>query len=55
MKRDSTTGHRPGCYNFLYELIQGRTYGAPGLTALAVNSEGGREQLRGKNGQGDPP
>ena len=35
--------------------LQGRTFGAPGLTAPAVNSEGGREQLRGKSGQGDPP
>jgi len=35
--------------------LQGRTSGAPGLTAPAVNSEDGREQSRGKNGQGDPP
>jgi hypothetical protein len=34
---------------------QGRTFGAPGLTAPAVNGEDGREQLRGKSGQGDPP
>ena len=43
-----------GCYNFLYGF-QGRTSGAPGLTAPAVNSEDGREQSRGKSGQGDPP
>ena len=30
--------------------LQGRTSGAPGLTAPAVNSEDGREQLRGKSG-----
>jgi beta-phosphoglucomutase-like phosphatase (HAD superfamily) len=35
--------------------FQGRTFGAPGLTAQAVNSEDGREQLRGMSGQGDPP
>ena len=35
--------------------FQGRTFGAPGLTAQAVNSEDGREQLREKSGQGDPP
>jgi hypothetical protein len=35
--------------------LQGRTFGAPGLTAQAVSSEDGREQLRGGSGQGDPP
>ena len=35
--------------------FQGRTFGAPGLTALAVSSEDGREQSRGMSGQGDPP
>ena len=35
--------------------LQGRTFGAPGLTAQAMNSEDGREQLRGESGQGDPP
>jgi hypothetical protein len=35
--------------------FQGRTFGTPGLTALAVNSEDGREQSGGKNSQGDPP
>jgi len=34
---------------------QGRTFGAPGLTALAVSSEDGRGQSRGKIGRGDPP
>jgi hypothetical protein len=34
---------------------QGRTFGAPGLTAQAVGSENGHEQSRGKSGQGDPP
>jgi len=29
--------------------------GAPGLTAPAMNSQDGREQSRGKSGQGDPP
>ena len=52
---DNLGVHRPGCYNLLYELIQGRTFGAPGLTAPAVNSEDGREQSRGKSGQGDLP
>ena len=42
------------CYN-LPLRSQGRTFGAPGLTAPAVNSEDGHEQLRGKSGQGDPP
>jgi hypothetical protein len=32
--------------------LQGRTFGAPRLTALAVNSQDGREQVKGKNGQG---
>jgi hypothetical protein len=35
--------------------LQGRTSGAPGLTAQAVHSENGREQLREKSGQSDPP
>ena len=35
--------------------FQGRTSGAPGLTAPAVNSEDGREQPRGKEGQSGPP
>ena len=35
--------------------LQGRTFGAPGLTALVANSEDRREQVRGTNGQGDPP
>ena len=44
------------CDNFLYEgLFQGRTFGAPGLTAQAVEGEGGREQSGRKSGQGDPP
>jgi hypothetical protein len=43
------------CYNLLYERLQGRTFGAPGLTAPAVRSEDGREQSRGMSGQGDPP
>jgi len=34
------------CYNFLYDSLQGRTFGAPGLTALAVNGEDEREQPR---------
>ena len=38
----------------LYTASRAR-HGAPGLTAPAVNSEDGREQLREKNGQGDPP
>jgi hypothetical protein len=42
------------CEDFLHDH-QGRTFGAPGLTAPAVNSQGGREQSRGKSGQGDPP
>ena len=42
------------CDNFLCGF-EGAPFGAPGLTALAVNSENGREQLRGKSGQGDPP
>jgi len=36
-------------------VFQGRTFGVPGLTAPAVSSEDGREQSRGKSGQGDPP
>ena len=32
--------------------LQGRTFGAPGLTAPAVNSEDGREQSRGKERPG---
>jgi hypothetical protein len=39
----------------LSSRFQGRTSGAPDLTAPAVNSEDGREQLRGMSGQGDPP
>jgi len=39
----------------LRHFFQGRTFGAPGLTAPAVNSEDGRGQSRGKSGQGDPP
>lgn len=35
-----------GCYNFLYERLQGHTFGAPGLAAPAMNSEEGREQPR---------
>ena len=35
--------------------LQGRTSGAPDLTAPTVNSEDGHEQPRGMNGQGDPP
>jgi hypothetical protein len=35
------------CYNFSLRL-QGRTFGAQRLTARAVNSENGREQLRGR-------
>ena len=42
------------CDNFLY-YFQGRTFGAPGLTAQAVEGEGGREQSGRKSGQGDPP
>jgi hypothetical protein len=34
---------------------QGRTFGAPGLTAPAVNSEDGREQCEGMSGHSDPP
>ena len=49
------SAHLPSCYNFLYGHFQGRTFGAPGLTALAVNSQDGREQVKGKSGQGDPP
>ncbi len=37
--------------NLLY-VYQGRTFGAPGLTAPAVNSEDGREQLRGNERPG---
>ena len=43
------------CDNFLYKELQGRTFGAPGLTAQAVEGEGGREQSGRKSGQGDPP
>jgi hypothetical protein len=35
--------------------FQGRTFGAPGLTAPAVNSEDGTRASRGKSGQSDPP
>ena len=42
------------CENFLHGH-QGRTFGAPGLTAPAVNSVDGREQPRRMSGQGDPP
>ena len=35
--------------------FQGRTFGAPGLTAPAANSRDGREQLGEKSGQGGPP
>jgi len=38
-----------------FTIIQGRAFGTPGLTAQAVNSQDGREQLRGKSGQSDPP
>jgi len=49
----------PGCRpvrgeDFLHSH-QGRTFGAPGLTAQAVEGEGGREQSGRKSGQGDPP
>ena len=53
MEPESLLLENPGatCYNFLYRF-QGRTFGAPGLTAPAVNSEDGREQLRGKERPG---
>ena len=38
---------------YLYSY-QGRTFGAPGLTAPAVNSEDGREQARGDERPGWP-
>ena len=38
-----------------FTINQGRTFGAPGLTAQAVEGEGGREQSGRKSGQGDPP
>ena len=44
-------GSNGSCYNFPLRL-QGRTFGAPGLTAQAVNSEDGREQSRGKERPG---
>ena len=37
-----------------FTINQGRTFGAPGLTALAVNSEAGRERMRGMSGRGWP-
>jgi hypothetical protein len=40
------SAHLPSCYNFLYGHFQGRTFGAPGLTALAVSSQDRREQSR---------
>jgi hypothetical protein len=55
IKRSRTCPLPSTCDNFLYEELQGRTFGAPGLTAQAVEGEGGREQSGRKSGQGDPP
>jgi hypothetical protein len=40
--------------DFLHDH-QGRTFSAPGLTALAVNSEIRTRAVEGKSGHGDPP
>ena len=45
-------GPRDAVTSFYTEFFQGRTFGAPGLTAMAVSSEDGREQLRGKERPG---
>jgi hypothetical protein len=45
--------HPPDVMSFLYSFKGAPP--APGLTAPGVNSEDGREQPRGKGGQGDPP
>ena len=39
------------CEDYLHDH-QGRTFGAPGLTAQTVSSENGHEQLRGKERPG---
>lgn len=32
---DNLGVHRPGCYNLLYELIQGRAFGTPSAGPVA--------------------